>query len=163
MQQPHPVIDEARPGPRSRLNRSRRNTELPLTHVPQRDGPHREQLRACRALGTGFPKDRLLLLLLVVVVAENKQTSEWLELHHQQAASVTNGTEVPLPGEHYLHHTHAGEMAEGVGSGRRGGDRVRAVREGIKRAPAVLPPPARIAVTQAHGATAALNSPKAGH
>ncbi|WP_370629019.1 alpha/beta hydrolase [Paenarthrobacter nitroguajacolicus] len=64
-----------------------------------------------RALGTGFPKD---LPLLLFVVAENKQTPEWLELHHRQAASVTNGTVVPLPGEHYLHHTHAGEIADGV-------------------------------------------------
>ncbi len=63
------------------------------------------------ALGTGFPKD---LPLLLFVVAENKQVPEWLELHHRQAASVTNGTVVPLPGEHYLHHTHAGEIADGV-------------------------------------------------
>lgn len=64
-----------------------------------------------RALGTGFPKE---LPLLLFVVAENKQTPEWLELHHRQAASVTDGTVVPLPGEHYLHHTHAGEIADGV-------------------------------------------------
>ncbi|GAA3283696.1 alpha/beta fold hydrolase [Paenarthrobacter aurescens] len=62
------------------------------------------------ALGTTFPKD---LPLLLFVVAENKQTPEWLELHHRQAASVTNGTVVPLPGEHYLHHTHADEVADG--------------------------------------------------
>ena len=47
------------------------------------------------ALGTGFPKD---LPLLLFVVAENKQVPEWLELHHRQAASVTNGTVVPLAG-----------------------------------------------------------------
>ncbi|BCW64219.1 hypothetical protein [Arthrobacter sp. StoSoilB22] len=64
-----------------------------------------------RAQGTAFPKD---LPLLLFVVAENKQTPEWLTLHHRQAASVTNGTVVPLPGEHYLHHTHAGEIADGV-------------------------------------------------
>ncbi|AFR30202.1 hypothetical protein [Arthrobacter sp. Rue61a] len=64
-----------------------------------------------RALGTGFPKE---LPLLLFVVAENKQTPEWLELHHRQAASVTDGTVLPLPGEHYLHHTHAKEIAEGV-------------------------------------------------
>ncbi|WP_364306658.1 alpha/beta hydrolase [Paenarthrobacter nitroguajacolicus] len=63
-----------------------------------------------RAEGTGFPKD---LPLLLFVVAENKQTPEWLELHQRQAASVTNGTVVPLPGEHYLHHTHAGEIVDG--------------------------------------------------
>ncbi|MET3370112.1 UNVERIFIED_CONTAM: hypothetical protein ABIE34_003380 [Jeotgalibacillus campisalis] len=63
-----------------------------------------------RALCTGFPKD---LPLLLFVVAENEKTPEWLELHHRQAASVMNGTVVPLPGEHY-HHTHAGEIADGV-------------------------------------------------
>lgn len=63
------------------------------------------------ALGTAFPKD---LPLLLFVVAENKQTPEWLDLHRGQAASVTDGTVVPLPGEHYLHHTHAGEIADGV-------------------------------------------------
>lgn len=71
-----------------------------------------------RALGTGFPKD---LPLLLFVVAENEKTPEWLELHHRQAASVTNGTVVPLPGEHYLHDTHAEETLMGSGSGRRGG------------------------------------------
>ncbi|GAT85524.1 alpha/beta hydrolase [Paenarthrobacter nicotinovorans] len=63
------------------------------------------------ALGTAFPKD---LPLLLFVVAENKQTPEWLDLHRGQAASVTDGTVVPLPGEHYLHHTHAGEIADGM-------------------------------------------------
>ncbi|WP_236558418.1 alpha/beta hydrolase [Arthrobacter sp. 9V] len=63
------------------------------------------------ALGTGFPKE---LPLLLFVVAENKQNPEWLELHHRQAANVSNGTVVPLPGEHYLHHTHAGEIADGL-------------------------------------------------
>jgi hypothetical protein len=65
-----------------------------------------------RPLGRGFSKE---LPLLLFVVAENKPTPEWLELHHRQAASVMNGTVVPLPGEHYLRHTHVGETAEGVG------------------------------------------------
>ncbi|MFC8038907.1 alpha/beta fold hydrolase [Paenarthrobacter sp. NPDC057355] len=64
-----------------------------------------------RALGTSFPKD---LPLLQFVVAENKQNPEWLELHRRQASSVADGTVVPLAGEHYLHHTHAGEIADGV-------------------------------------------------
>ncbi|WP_189013988.1 alpha/beta hydrolase [Paenarthrobacter histidinolovorans] len=65
------------------------------------------------ALGTSFPKE---LPLLLFVVAENRENPEWLELHRDQAASVTDGTVVPLPGEHYLHHTHAGEIADGVRS-----------------------------------------------
>ncbi|MEV7663025.1 alpha/beta hydrolase [Paenarthrobacter sp. NPDC089316] len=71
-----------------------------------------------RALGTSFPKE---LPLLLFVVAENKQNPEWLELHRRQAASVTNGTVVPLSGEHYLHHTHAGEIADGMRRGRLSG------------------------------------------
>lgn len=63
------------------------------------------------ALGTGFPKE---LPLLLFVLAENKQTPEWLELHHRQAASATDGTVVTLPGEHDLHHTHAGEIVNGL-------------------------------------------------
>ncbi|WP_253468902.1 alpha/beta fold hydrolase [Paenarthrobacter sp. A20] len=63
-----------------------------------------------RALGTGFPKD---LPLLLFVVSENAKNPEWLGLHQRQAASVADGTVVPLPGEHYLHHTHAAEIASG--------------------------------------------------
>ncbi|WP_238703368.1 hypothetical protein [Arthrobacter sp. TS-15] len=63
------------------------------------------------ALGTGFSKD---LPLLHFVVAEYTRTPKWLKLHHRQAASVINGSVVPLPGEHYLHHTHTGEIADGV-------------------------------------------------
>ena len=64
-----------------------------------------------RALGTTFPKE---LPLLLFVVAENPENPDWVWLHQRQAASVADGTVVPLPGEHYLHHTHAGEIADGV-------------------------------------------------
>lgn len=63
-----------------------------------------------RALGTTFPAD---LPLLLFVVAHNEKNPDWLALHEQQAASVDDGTVVPLDGEHYLHHTHAPEIAEG--------------------------------------------------
>lgn len=62
------------------------------------------------ALGTGFAKE---LPLLLFVVSENTKTPEWLGLHQRQASSVIDGTVVPLPGEHYLHHTHAAEIADG--------------------------------------------------
>lgn len=62
------------------------------------------------AIGTSFPKD---LPLLLFVVAENATTPEWLSLHEEQAAAVTDGTVVPLDGEHYLHHTHSAEIAAG--------------------------------------------------
>ncbi|WP_311213813.1 MULTISPECIES: alpha/beta hydrolase [unclassified Arthrobacter] len=62
------------------------------------------------ALGTGFGEK---LPLLLFVVSENTKTPEWLGLHQRQAASVADGTVVPLPGEHYLHHTHAAEIADG--------------------------------------------------
>ncbi|MGF6833438.1 pimeloyl-ACP methyl ester carboxylesterase [Paenarthrobacter sp. TE4293] len=63
-----------------------------------------------RALGTGFAED---LPVLLFVVSENEKSPEWLGLHERQALSVTDGTVVPLPGEHYLHHTHATEIADG--------------------------------------------------
>ncbi|UKA48945.1 hypothetical protein LFT48_16085 [Arthrobacter sp. FW305-123] len=63
-----------------------------------------------RALGTGFPKEPPPLLF---VVAKNEKTPEWLELHHLQAVSITDGTVVPLAGEHYLHYTHAGDCGWG--------------------------------------------------
>lgn len=62
------------------------------------------------AAGTGFP-DRLPLLLFVV--ADNAVTPNWLDLHERQAAAVDDGTVIPVDGEHYLHHTHAPEIADG--------------------------------------------------
>ncbi|MGA8788219.1 MAG: alpha/beta hydrolase, partial [Paenarthrobacter sp.] len=62
------------------------------------------------ALGTGFAEE---LPLLLFVVSENTKTPEWLGLHQRQASDVTDGTVVPLPGEHYLHHTHTAVIADG--------------------------------------------------
>ena len=62
-----------------------------------------------RALGSTFPAD---LPLLLFVVAHNEKNPDWLPLHEQQAAEADDGTVVPLDGEHYLHHTHAPEIAE---------------------------------------------------
>lgn len=62
------------------------------------------------AIGTTFPED---LPLLLFAVAENETTPEWLSLHEEQAATVADGTVVPLDGEHYLHHTHSPEIADG--------------------------------------------------
>ncbi|WP_420178754.1 hypothetical protein [Paenarthrobacter sp. TA1.8] len=67
-----------------------------------------------RALGTGLPKD---LPLLLFVVAENKQTPEWLELHHRQAASVTNGTVVPCPASTTSTTRTRGRSLTGSGTG----------------------------------------------
>ncbi|BCW64216.1 hypothetical protein [Arthrobacter sp. StoSoilB22] len=65
-----------------------------------------------RAPGHGLPKRAAAAA--ESVVAENKETPEWLEPHHSQAASVTDRTVVPLPGEHYLQHSHAVEISDGV-------------------------------------------------
>lgn len=62
------------------------------------------------ALGTRFPHD---LPLLLFVESDNAKNPDWLGLHQRQAASVADGSVVPLPGEHYLHHTHAAEIAGG--------------------------------------------------
>lgn len=65
------------------------------------------------ARGTGFPVD---LPLLLFVQAENAKNPEWLPLHERQAAAVSDGTVVPVDGEHYLHHTRAAEIADGFRS-----------------------------------------------
>lgn len=62
------------------------------------------------ATGTGFPR---ALPLLLFVVADNPVTPDWIELHERQAADVDDGTVIPIDGEHYLHHTHAPEIADG--------------------------------------------------
>lgn len=62
------------------------------------------------AAGTGFPAG---LPLLLFVVADNAGNPDWIDLHERQAATVDDGTVIPLDGEHYLHHTHAPEIADG--------------------------------------------------
>lgn len=61
------------------------------------------------ARGTAFPP--ALPLLLFAQAGENPGQPEWIPLHEQQAASVEDGELVLLPGSHYLHHTHAAEIA----------------------------------------------------
>lgn len=61
------------------------------------------------AAGTGFP---VALPVLLFVVADNAGNPDWLDLHESQAAEVDDGTVIPLDGEHYLHHTHAPEIAD---------------------------------------------------
>ena len=61
------------------------------------------------AAGTGFP---VVLPVLLFVVADNAGNPDWLDLHESQAAEVDDGTVIPLDGEHYLHHTHASEIAD---------------------------------------------------
>lgn len=56
------------------------------------------------AQGTVFPAD---LPLLLFVEEDNASNPEWAALHEEQAATVTDGTVIALPGEHYLHHTEA--------------------------------------------------------
>lgn len=63
------------------------------------------------ALGTAFPED---LPLLLFVEADNVKNPDWLALHEAQAATVADGTVVPVDGEHYLHHTHSAEIADGL-------------------------------------------------
>lgn len=62
------------------------------------------------AAGTEFPAG---LPLLLFVVADNAGNPDWIDLHERQAATVDDGTVIPLDGEHYLHHTHAPEIADG--------------------------------------------------
>lgn len=62
------------------------------------------------AVGSRFPAG---LPVLLFVVADNAGDPDWIGLHERQAAEVDDGTVVPLDGEHYLHHTHAPEIADG--------------------------------------------------
>ena len=61
------------------------------------------------ALGTRFPAD---LPLLLFAVSDNAANPDWLGMHERQAAEAEDGTVVPLPGDHYLHHSHAAEIAD---------------------------------------------------
>lgn len=63
------------------------------------------------ARGTGFPSE---LPLLLFVQAHNDENPEWVPLHEAQASAVDDGTVIPIDGEHYLHHTHFPEIAEGL-------------------------------------------------
>ncbi|MFJ6531300.1 alpha/beta fold hydrolase [Microbacterium sp. NPDC091662] len=63
------------------------------------------------ALGTGFPSD---LPLLLFVEAHNANNPDWVALHEAQAASVADGTVIPVDADHYLHHTRSSEIADGL-------------------------------------------------
>lgn len=58
--------------------------------------------------GLTFPAD---LPVLLFVADEDAEVAGWLELHESQAASVDRGEVVRIDGGHYLHHTHAPELA----------------------------------------------------
>lgn len=60
------------------------------------------------ARGTTFPTD---LPVLMFVEADNAANSDWLGLHERQAAEIDDATVIPMDGEHYLHHTHAQDIA----------------------------------------------------
>ncbi|POH72947.1 alpha/beta fold hydrolase [Arthrobacter glacialis] len=61
------------------------------------------------ARGTSFPAD---LPLLLFVESDNAKNPDWLGLHQRQASSVADGTVIPVLDEHYLHHSHTGEIAD---------------------------------------------------
>lgn len=63
------------------------------------------------ARGLSFPAD---LPVRLFVVADDPDVPGWERLHREQAATVTDGQVVMLDGEHYLHHTHAAEIAAGI-------------------------------------------------
>ena len=54
------------------------------------------------------------LPVLLFVQDDNTDVKGWMALHEEQAASVDRGAVVPLPGEHYLHHTLSAEIAQGT-------------------------------------------------
>ncbi|WP_217183986.1 alpha/beta fold hydrolase [Streptomyces sp. AC495_CC817] len=54
-----------------------------------------------RALDQTFPAD---LPLLLFAQSDNETNPDWVALHERQADTVSDGTVIALPGEHYLHH-----------------------------------------------------------
>lgn len=60
------------------------------------------------ANGKTYPES---LPVLLFVIANDTDVPEWVDLHRQQATSVDTGQVIPLPGEHYLHHTLSPEIA----------------------------------------------------
>lgn len=61
------------------------------------------------ASGRTFPR---YLPVLLFVVAENSNNPDWTRLHEDQAATVDDGTVIPLDGDHYLHHTRSADIAD---------------------------------------------------
>ncbi|KJC63155.1 alpha/beta hydrolase [Agreia bicolorata] len=61
------------------------------------------------AASTGFPQD---LPLLLFVQSNNSKNPDWLGLHERQASEATDGTVIPIDGEHYLHHAHSAQIAD---------------------------------------------------
>ncbi|MCD2497013.1 alpha/beta fold hydrolase [Microbacterium nymphoidis] len=61
------------------------------------------------AEGRTFPADLPLLLFVQHV---NPANDDWLPMHERQAATVTDGTVIPLDGDHYLHHTQSPAIAQ---------------------------------------------------
>ncbi|MDR2293905.1 MAG: alpha/beta hydrolase [Microbacterium sp.] len=61
------------------------------------------------AEGRTFPADLPLLLFVQQV---NPTNDDWLAMHERQAATVTDGTVIPLDGDHYLHHTQSPAIAQ---------------------------------------------------
>ncbi|MGA1836447.1 alpha/beta hydrolase [Herbiconiux sp. 11R-BC] len=58
--------------------------------------------------GATFP---VTLPVLLFVVKDDAEVAGWVGLHERQAASVAQGTVIPLEGAHYLHHTRSAEIA----------------------------------------------------
>ncbi|MFK4789976.1 alpha/beta fold hydrolase [Microbacterium sp. ZW T5_56] len=61
------------------------------------------------AEGKTFPDDLPLLLFVQEI---NPANDDWLPMHERQAATVTDGTVIPLDGDHYLHHTQSPTIAQ---------------------------------------------------
>lgn len=59
--------------------------------------------------GTTFPHD---LPVLLFVRSTDIDVPGWVDLHEQQAASVSTGRIVTLAGPHYLHHTQSQQIAQ---------------------------------------------------
>lgn len=64
------------------------------------------------AAGLRFPAD--LPVRLIVAEGDDGEVAGWQTLHEEQAAQVTNGAVVLIPGDHYLHHQQAPAVAAAI-------------------------------------------------
>ena len=92
-------------------------TKEQMSLLSNRNGSSPTMLNEMRHIGANFEAAQGLtfppqLPVLLMIQADNSSFPEWIPLHEEQAAAVKEGQVITMDGEHYLHHTHAEEIAE---------------------------------------------------
>ncbi|RFA12631.1 alpha/beta hydrolase [Subtercola boreus] len=87
-----------------RLLTTRNSTEPTLL-----DEADRAPANFASVSGATFPPT---LPVLLFVAADDRDVASWVPLHERQAGSVELGEVISVDGEHYLHHTQSGLLAQ---------------------------------------------------